>query len=525
MNATGALVRLVLRRDRARIPIWTLSLTALVLVSAVSIRDLYPDPAELATYAATVEGNPALVALSGPAHALDTMGGRIAWEVWVFGVAVALMALLAVVRHTRLEEENGRTELVRATVVGRHAHSAAALAVVAATCTLVGGLVALGLAALDLPLAGSLTLGASFTAVGLVFAGVGLLAAQVVGHARAATGLGGGLLGLAFLLRAVGDVGTGALSWLSPLGWMQATQPYAGDRWWPLLLSVAAAAVTVAVALRLADHRDVGAGLIATRPGPASAGPRLRSELGLAWRLQRGSVLGWSVGLFIGGGAMGSVAHTADELVGDNEQIRDYLAQIGGADLTDIFLASVLAYLALVAGGFALQSATRLRSEETAGRAEPILGAAVSRRSWSGSHLAVCFGGSVVALAAGGLGIGAAHAVAVGEPGQVPRLVAAALAFLPAVWCLAALAAALFGCAPRALPLVWAALAFCVVVSLLGQVLGLPEAVRELSPFQHVAQVPAVAPGVATLALTTAVAAALVAVGQRGIARRDLTTT
>ena len=40
--------------------------------------------------------------------------------------------------------------------------------------------------------------------------------------------------GAAFLLRAVGDLGTSCLGWLSPLGWAQSISAFAGERCWVL---------------------------------------------------------------------------------------------------------------------------------------------------------------------------------------------------------------------------------------------------------------------------------------------------
>jgi ABC-2 type transport system permease protein len=522
---TASLVRLILRRDRVRIAIWVVSLTVLVAFSAQSIIDLYPGGVGLAEYAVTVQSNAALVAISGPAHGLETLGGRVAWESWLYGVAVGFMALLAVVRHTRAEEQAGRAELVRATVVGRHAAAAAAVLVASATCVLVGALVAATLVAQGLPTGGSLLLGASFAAVGVVFAMVGLVAAQVTEHARAATGLAAAVVGATFVLRAVGDIGPTALSWLSPFGWMQATQPYAGDRWWVLAVSLAAAVALAGAGFALEARRDVGAGLRAPRPGPAVAGPRLAGPFGLAWRLQRASLVGWAVGLGLGGAAMGSVASSADDLVGDNEQMREFLAQLGDASLTDLFLATIVLYLALLATGFGVQSVLRLRGEEAAGRAEPVLATAVGRPRWAASHLAVALGGTTVVLAAGGLGTGVAHALATGDAGQATRVLGAALAYVPAVWVVVGLATALFGLVPRAVLAAWAVLAVVVVVAVFGELFDLPRWLRDLSPFSHVPDVPAAALTALPVVVLLVVAGALVAAGVAGFRRRDLTTT
>lgn len=41
-------------------------------------------------------------------------------------------------------------------------------------------------------------------------------------------------------------MGNDALSWLSPIGWIQRTYVFVDDRWWPLVLCLALAAPTAA---------------------------------------------------------------------------------------------------------------------------------------------------------------------------------------------------------------------------------------------------------------------------------------
>jgi ABC-2 type transport system permease protein len=190
------------------------------------------------------------------------------------------MSIFIVGRHTRGEEQSGRSELVGAAPVGRHAPLTAALVVVLAAQALLGGGVALAMIGLGHPSAGSLALGASLTGTGLVFGGVAALAAQISKSTSTAYGIGGAAIGGAYLLRAAGDVGDGTLSWLSPIGWGQSVRPFAGERWWPLALSFVATAALVAVAFALRARRDDGAGFLSPRPGPATAGPALTARSG-----------------------------------------------------------------------------------------------------------------------------------------------------------------------------------------------------------------------------------------------------
>lgn len=523
LTGTTTIVRLILRRDRIRIPVWIAAILGLVALTVSSVQSLYPTPADLQAAARFMENNPTALALNGPAQALGTLGGRVAFELGAFGyVVVALMSLFLVSRHTRAEEESGRTELLRATVLGRHAATTATLLVMAGANVTLGAAVAAILVGTGLPLTGSIVLGTALAAGGLVFGAVTAVAAQVTEHGRAVSGIAATVLGIAYVLRAAGDVGDGTLSWLSPIGWGQASRPFAAERWWPLLLALAVAVALAVTALALGARRDVGTGLVRPRPGPATASRGLTRPIGLALRLQRGSLIGWAVGLFLLGAAYGSVGNDVAGFVGDNEEIADFLAPAGGASLTDSFFVAAFFMLALIASGYAIQSILRLRSEESGGRAEPLLATPVARWRWAGSHLVVALAGSALVLAAAGLGAGIAFGAATGEPVEVARMLSAAMVHVPAMWVLVGLAVGIFGLAPRAVGMVWAALAFCVLVGLLGPLLELPAWAMDLSPFQHVPQLPVADPAPFPLLALALVAAGLSAVGLVALRRRDI---
>ena len=522
LTGSGALCRLILRRDRVRLAIWVTTIAGLVYAQAVSIIGLYRDPAELAAAARLVEDNAAFIAMAGPPLALDTVGGRTAFEISAFAmILTALMSLLLVTRNVRGDEEAGRVELLRSTVVGRHAPVSAALAVALAADVLLGALVALALVGAGLGAGGSVALGAGIAGVGLFFAGAAAVTSQVTVSARFASGLAGGALGASFVLRGIGDIGNGVLSWFSPMGWGQALRPFAGERWWPALLLLAATATLAAGAFVISNHRDLGAGIIQPSPGPARASDVLSRPTGLAARLHRGAFTGWAVGLFLGGLAYGSVSGDVEDLIGDNQTMADLMAQ-GGGSIVDSFLATCLLVLALISAGFTVQAALRLRTEERAGRAEPLLATGVSRSRWVASHFVVVAVGSILVLAASGLGTGISYAFVAGDAGDLPRLVGGAVAYTPAVLVLAAVVMALYGLRPGLASAVWAALAVCFVVGFFGRLLSLPDWVQDLSPFQHVPRVPSAAFSVAPIITLSVLAAALTAAGGVAFRRRDL---
>jgi ABC-2 type transport system permease protein len=523
LAGTGALVRLILRRDRVRLALWIAAIVVVTVASAAALAKLFPTPESRALFAAGITGNQAFVALIGPLFDATTIGGLIAWRLGGFGaVVVALVSLLTVVRHTRAEEEAGRRELLGSAAVGRHAALAAALLVTGGADLLVAVLVAAGLIACGLPAAGAIAMGLSFALAGWTFAAIAAVAAQLFETARAASGIAGAMLGAAYLARAVGDAEGGSwLSWVSPIGWAQRVRPFAGEQWWVCAFAATVAAALATAAQMLSARRDLGASIVRPRPGRATASRWLGGPFGLAWRLQRGALLGWTIGFAVIGAALGSVAQSVADLLNSSPRIRVLVATLGGQGaVVDAYFIAVFGILGLVASGYGIQATLRLRSEEEDARAEPVLAASVSRLRWATSHLVFAALGPAIALAAAGVTAGFVH----GAPDDVPRLAASAMVQLPAVWVLVGIALALFGAAPRFARASWGILAGCIVLGQLRQLLQFPSWAMSLSPFTHLPRPGSGGVEAAPLLLLVATASAFTLAGLLALRRRDLAT-
>ena len=358
-----------------------------MLITASSFQNLYPTAADRADFAATIAGNGTYTAIYGPARALDTIGGMTAWRTGsTLAVIIALMNVLLIGRHTRAEEERGRTELVRAGAVGAREPLAAALAVVVAMDLAIAVIVALGLIAMGLPAAGSIALGASLgrerDRVRRRRRRRGPADRGRPGRERARGHRPRGRVPL----RAAGDSSDGTLSWLSPLGWAHATRPFADERWWPLLLCLAGRRrPRRAARSRCSPGATSAPGCCPTRPA-TGATPRLRTSLGLAFRLQRGGLMAWSVGMFLGGLVIGSIGTDARRPRRQSQSRRRHAQRARAASIVDAFFASVFLLMAMIASGFTISSALRLRGEESAGHTELLLSTPVARLRWAGGH-------------------------------------------------------------------------------------------------------------------------------------------
>ncbi|UNZ20726.1 anibiotic ABC transporter [Streptomyces sp. 891-h] len=535
LTGTGVLTRLALRRDRIRLPLWVVGLAGLFASIGNSITGLYENEAARLENAQVRADNVVTRAFTGPAPG-SSSGALTVSEGLVFTcVLVALMNILLVVRHTRQNEELGRAELVGSAAVGRHAGLTAALLVAGLANVLLIVLSTLALIGMGMPAGGSVLAGVALGTVGLAFAGLTAIAAQLTESARAATGLGGLVLATTFLLRAAGDafgntasdditVNPAWPSWFSPLGWGQQLRPYGESRVWPVALLLVCTAVSVLLAVWLSVHRDVGTGMLPARRGSVRASSSLLKPLGLVWRLQRGLLLGWMVGIAVFGAVFGGIGDQVEDLF-SSEESAQFVRDLGGeGDLVNAYFAGMMGLLAVVVSGFTVQALIRLRSDEEGGPAEAVLATSVSRAHWVLAHALVALVGTALVLAVLGLSTGLAYgAVSDDLTGALGDLLETTLAQLAPTAVLAGFALAAFGLLPRlAAAVTWAAFAVCLVIGQFGTLLDLPDGLIDISPFSHLPNLPAESLTATPIVVMAALAAVLAAVGVAGFRRRSL---
>jgi ABC-2 type transport system permease protein len=311
---------------------------------------------------------------------------------------------------------------------------------------------------------------------------------------------------------------------VSPLGWAERLRPFGGESWWVAGLSLAAGLVLAGAAALLASRRDIGAGLLPSRPGRAQAPGWLRSPFALAWQLQRSSLLWWTFGFALTGAVLGVSAKGIGSAL-NTAQSRQFVTRLGGqGGIVNAYFAALLLMLGITAAGYGVATALRLRGEETAQRAEIVLATPAGRVRWAAGHLVIAAGGTVLLLGAAGLTAGLGYGLRAGDVGaELPRLFGAALAQVPAAWVLAGVAVALFGLAARlAVPAGWTVVGVIALLTLVGPDLQLPQWVMDVSPFTHVPKLPGGAFSLPPLVWLAVTALALAAVGLAGLRHRDL---
>ncbi|MFC4736541.1 ABC transporter permease [Bacillus daqingensis] len=526
-DRTWRLTRLLVRRDRIRLTGWLFGITAATVLTAAAFPGLYTTEAERQQLALSMI-NPAVTALVGPGHGLDnyTYGPMMAHQMLgLTALIVAVMAVLLTVRYTRADEEEGRTEMVRALAVGRSAPLMSALLVMTLLSGAIGFANAVGLGLLRLEgmdWTGSLHYGAVLSLTGLFFTGITLITAQLAETSRAASGMAIIAAVGAYAVRAVGDISLDAFTWFSPFGWLLAAETYVNNYVWPLLLTFAVSVAAVALGAWLAAGRDVGSGLLHPKAGRDHATRSLLSPIGLQLRLQRTSILVWTASLFLLGVTYGSVLGDIDLFFSDIDFMEEFLPAVEGLSLTDQFLSVLFVIMAIMASVPAVMQLTKLRSEEKKQRIEPIVSLAVSRDKLLSSYVVPALLTSVVMLSATSAGLGAA-AITVIEDGR-PFLdyYGAGMMYLPAVLVMTGVAALLIGWLPAWTSIVWGYLAASFVVVYMGNLFQFPDWMDRLTPYGYVPAVPVEAAAFLPAAGLITVALLLTAGAYMGFRRRDL---
>lgn len=488
-RGTGILLRAHLHSGWRALVGWVAVLAGLVVGTAFGISAAYPTPADREAYAATAGASPYVAAFNGRGYDLTQLGGITAYEVGFMAlIGIPIVALHLAIRFGRHEEDAGRTELVTAGRVGRLAPVAAAALVLAVAVAGFVGASGLGLQAAGLPARGSWLYAAGLGLFMAVCGGVGLLVAEVSREARTAYGIGLALVFAAFLRRAVADARDLDVSWAGPTGWLAEIRPWGSEvRWWPLAAYGAAALAAWGLAAAVAARRDLGGGLIATRPGPAYGGALLGSPAGLAWRFARPAGLGWLIGTAGWSAALGGLANEMTQIVRNNPAMLAALAVDRPEDLVTS-LALVLCAIGSAACG--VQVMTRLAREEAAGRLGLLLSTPTGRlRAWL-SWLAVALAGTATILLASALALGLGSAWSTGNRDNIAVAAGAGVDLLAPVLLIVAVAAVLQAVAPRWAALAWVLVGWATIVGMLAEPLRLPEWSRNVSPLYAVGQVP-----------------------------------
>lgn len=497
MSTFGPLLRQRIRRDRLQLTLWIASTAAMAFAGYAGVTQSYSTLEDRQNILAAALANPVILMFRGLPSGTSE-GTFLAFEVlpWL-ALLAALMSTFLAVRHTRGDEEAGRSELVWATPAGRRMPTLVTIAHGLLANLVLALLTALALLATGLPAAGSVLSGAAAGATGVAFLGIGLLAAQLMRTSRGANSLTVWVLVATFLIRGIGNAAgtpnddlsgmTSAwFAWLSSFAWAEQTRPYDADLVGPVFLGLGLGLVLAAASVVLQSRRDLDASFVAERPGRVSARPALASPHALVWRLTSGSIIGWAVGGAVTGILATTLSGLVDQISGENPAVADILKKIGGATggLDEVVITVFFTLLGILAACCAVQTVVRARQEEARGTAEAVLATPVGRVRWLADFVIVGTVAVLIVVAAAVLA-GWAGIRATDADDSLYRIVAVAgLGQVVAASVFTVLTALVFVLAPRAtIGLAWTLVLVATMLGMFGPLFGLPEWTTNTSPF------------------------------------------
>jgi len=524
---SSKLTRFILRRDRILIIIWLAGIVGFTVFCGPLFNNLYKTDLERLVMAETMR-NPAMIAMVGPVYGIDnyTTGALFSNMMLEFmAIIAAVMNIFFVTRHTRQDEESGRMEVIRSLPVGRLSNLTATMLAVLLVNVIMAVLTGLGLTAFGIDgmdFAGSMFFGCVMGITGLFFAAATALFCQLTANNRTASGFSFIFLMFLYLLRAAGDLGTEALSLLSPLGLILRAEVYVNNCLWPILVLLGITILVTALALYLAKIRDLGTGLLPDRPGKANAARLLSSPLGLAFRLLKTSIFVWAAAIFIFAAMYGSIFGDLESFISSNDMLKAIFAQNSEFSFVEQFIVLLMAIMSMLSTIPVLSFMQRVRGEEKLGRTEHLLSRSVSRsRQFAAYFIIASIMGAVLMLLTA-LGFWSVGSITLDTAPSLGTFVEAAMAYLPAIWVMLGCSMILIAYLPDKTFISYIYLGYSFFSVYIGSIAQLPEWIKKLTPFGHIPQIPVEEMDVFSLVVLIVIAVLLFVLSFAGYSKRDM---
>jgi ABC-2 type transport system permease protein len=519
-KGTGKLLQFYLRHGWIVRAFWLLSPALLVMSAVVSYNPMFATQQELNAFVDESILNPTVAAIHGFILSSD-IPGLVAWNVKTVSlIMIGIFNILAVTKIIRGEEESNRADILMSGMVGRQATFAASAIVCLATNVLMGLLNFVTMLAYGLPAMGSLSLSLLFIVGGCLFAAIGTITSQIYIAKRTASSTAIGALGVFYIIAFLSNLGAdnSPIGLFTPFRWFFLIRPFDGNHMGYLLIGALATILFVAIALLLANKRDVGEGMIHPKAGRKDALPWFKNEWALGWRQYRISLLTWAI--ILGAFSLGiGIANTlVSDMLQEQATLASWMEMFGEPDKA--FLSLMAFVFTLFVAAYGVLTAGRMHSEEVDGGAELLLCTPMKRIGWMASHALFTIINPIILLAVIGCAITLGSVVSNGSVNFLSTLTTVFYS-LPAVLTMSGIVIILFGLLPKkSVALSWSLFSVFVAIQLLWEMGLVPDILAFLTPFGHV--YPTNPQTIQTFLILSVVAIAFYAIGFLGFKNRDL---
>jgi ABC-2 type transport system permease protein len=533
MNEKFARWRILLiqygKRDWKKIIVWVLGLGLFSGAFVPAFEEIGKGQGLIGMY--ETMKNPAMISMVGTTPiklgADYTLGAMYAQEMLLFcGLFAMIVTALHVVSHTRKEEEQGLSELVRSFQVGRQANSLAVIIESGLINLLLGGFIggvmaSFGVASIDAR--GALLFGFSITMAGIIGGVLALLMSQIMVTATGAISSSLSIIGLLYLFRAGTDVSNGDLSKFNPMGWIYLTYPFTENNWFFVGLAAIFCVILLVIAFVLEEYRDLGAGYLPERAGRATAKKSLLSVTGLLFHINKGVIIGWLIAFVVMGAAYGSIYGDMQVFLEGNELMKQMFTQ-SGVSIEESFSGTIMMVMIGLVTILPIALVNKLFSEESSGRFSQLYAIKVTRGKlyWTTICLAIIVGIVGIFLAAASLGGVAVSAMGSESVMTLSDFLAAGFNFLPSVLFYIGLASIALGWQPKLGKVIYAYLGYSFVLNYFSGILNLPDWFLKTAIQSWVPRMPIESFDWLPFIVITLISLGLIILGYFGYQKRDL---
>lgn len=534
VKSSASVVRgFVFKRSLKSAAIWAFIIIIYMASKSIGYAKLYTTPASREKFAATFANNIGINAILGKPHAVNTVGGYTAWNgIGIVVIVLSIWTLLLATKYLRGEEDNNRTEMVLSSRLDLKNYTISTLA-------------GLGLSLLVLFVAliiGFMVIGADkqvgFSAVaaayfalscisaGVMFLAVGALTSQIMPTRTRASSLGALIFGVAFLIRAAGDVSSH--SWLidlSPLGWIEKLQPLANTQPLWFIPIVLFSLIVSLLALKIASQRDLGDSILADSGAAADHYGLLNSLYGLSFRLSRMTLLSWGAALFVLALFYGVLTKSASQALNQSASVHKAFSKL--ANTQDVAIATVFLGIAfflymVVLMCFATNAMSKVRDEEANQALDNVLVRPQSRISWLLSRISYIVLALIILAVVASLGSYIGTATQHLSLSFSSILLAGFNTIAPAIFSLG-FCMMVLGFIPRLTSVLgYALVGWCFLVQMLASGLNLNHWILDSNLLYHINFAPAVHANWTSNIIITCIGLLLAGIGMMRFNRRDL---
>ncbi len=528
----GALFQHYLKRDWKKIMIWILGLGFFSGGFVPAFVEIGKGQGLAGMYE-TLK-NPAMISMVGPTPvdtaAEYTLGAMYAHEMLLFcGLFAMIMTALHVISHTRREEEQGLTELVRSFYVGRQANSFAVIMEIVfinVGLAVFTGSIMTSFGADTITAGGSMLFGASIGIAGILGGVIALVLAQIMPTSSGAAGSSMGVIGFLYIMRGGTDISNVELSMINPMGWTYLTYPFTRNNWVPLIFGAIFCMITVTIAFALEGRRDMGAGYLLIREGRETAKKSLLSVPGLFMKLNNGVIIGWLIAFVVMGVAYGSIYGDMQAFIGSNE-LMSQMFTLAGISIEKSFTGIILMVMIFMVTFLPIVIVNKLFSEESRMHLSQIYATRVTRMQlyWVSIIIATVAGLAGILLASGSLGGTAILAMGDDSTMHLGDFIAAGYNYLPSVLFFIGLAALALGWVPRLGKVIYGYLGYSFALNYFSGILNLPDWFLKTAVQSWTPRMPLDEFDIVVFVMMTVISIALMMIGYIGYRRRDMIET